>query len=483
MRSKPINSPKKISKKKQNHLRGEIINSAFQENHKNPELLFNIKQNENNVFIKRIGFNELKKWGFDNNGNLRHESGKFFSIVGAKNKHAVQPIILQPEHGILGIICQMRNGIIQFLMQKKFEPGNINCHQLSPTVQATKSNYTAVHKGKSVPYLNYFFNDKYYAIIKGLLSEQTKRFFQKKNWNIIINLPPEEEIGIFHNFKWITIKELLHLIKIDNYVNMNTRSIISGIQYNMTEVQINISQAAKFYNQLNNNYSQSKKGKDLFVSAQNLIETKHSLIDLEFWINNKRKNMDDPAEIIDLIEIDDLVRTKHRIGITKNNEFDIIALEIKSNREVTHWTQPIARDTCTRITGFLIKRINGILHFLLKSSHEIGSQDGPEFGPTVCGIPLNPKKDNKGSDNYNKFAKYFIQPNKENCYLSVIQSDEGGRFYRVQNKHLIVITNDEIDEGDDFIFASLFQIKSFINKGNYITMEARSIISCINFFE
>ena len=368
-------------------------------------------------------------------------------------------------------------------MQKKFEPGNINSYQLSPTVQATKSNYTAVHKGKPVPYLNYFFDDKYYTIIKGLLSEQTKRFFQKKNWNIIINLPPEEEIEILHNFKWITIKELLHLIKIDNYVNMNTRSIISGIQFNMTEEQINISQAAKFYNQLNNNYFQSKKGEDLFLSAQNLIETKHSLIDLEFWINDKRKNMDNPAEIIDLIEIDDLVKTNHRIGMNKNNEFDIIALEIKSIREVTHWTQPIARETCTRITGFLVKRINGILHFLLKSSYEIGSQDGPEFGPTVCGIPLNPKKDNKRSDNYNKFAKYFIQPDKENCYLSVIQSDEGGRFYRVQNKHLIVITNDEIDEGDDFIFASLFQIKSLIDKGNYLAIEARSIISCINFFE
>ena len=184
-----MNHPKRILTKKQNFLKGEIINSAFQENHRNSEQLFNIKQNKNNKFIKRIGFNELKKWRFDKNGNLRHESGKFFSIVGAKNKHTVQPIILQPEHGILGIICQIRNGIILFLMQKKFEPGNINCYQLSPTVQATKSNYTTIHKGKSVSYINYILNDKYHVIIKELLSEQTKVFFQKKNWNIIINLP------------------------------------------------------------------------------------------------------------------------------------------------------------------------------------------------------------------------------------------------------------------------------------------------------
>jgi oxidase EvaA len=38
------------------------------------------------------------------------------------------------------------------------EPGNINKVQLSPTVQATESNYTRVHGGKAIKYLNFFKN-------------------------------------------------------------------------------------------------------------------------------------------------------------------------------------------------------------------------------------------------------------------------------------------------------------------------------------
>ena len=40
----------------------------------------------------------------------------------------------------------------------QMEPGNINKVQLSPTVQATKSNYTRVHGGKAIKYLNFFKN-------------------------------------------------------------------------------------------------------------------------------------------------------------------------------------------------------------------------------------------------------------------------------------------------------------------------------------
>ena len=57
------------------------------------------------------------------------------------------------EIGILGIIKISK---IINILQAKVEPGNINKIQISPTVQATRSNYSRVHGGKTIPFLNYF---------------------------------------------------------------------------------------------------------------------------------------------------------------------------------------------------------------------------------------------------------------------------------------------------------------------------------------
>jgi oxidase EvaA len=124
-------------------------------------------QNEKiNVNVSRINFDELDQWSFSNETqNLKHHSGKFFSIDGIDVKtnwgnlsHWQQPIINQPEIGYLGFITKEFNGVLYFLLQAKIEPGNVNCVQLSPTLQATKSNYSKIHKGKSPAYLDYFVN-------------------------------------------------------------------------------------------------------------------------------------------------------------------------------------------------------------------------------------------------------------------------------------------------------------------------------------
>ena len=67
-----------------------------------------------------------------------------------------QPIINQPEVGYLGFITKSINGVLHFLSQAKIEPGNVNFVQISPTLQATRSNYSQVHKGKKPLFLEYF---------------------------------------------------------------------------------------------------------------------------------------------------------------------------------------------------------------------------------------------------------------------------------------------------------------------------------------
>src|ERR1700743_3627356 len=118
----------------------------------------------NGYRVERVPLDPLDGWTFaSDTGNLVHRSGRFFTIEGlrvyldpGRVPRWHQPIIVQREIGILGILVKEFDGILHCLMQAKMEPGNSNLVQLSPTVQATRSNYTRVHKGSPTPYLEYF---------------------------------------------------------------------------------------------------------------------------------------------------------------------------------------------------------------------------------------------------------------------------------------------------------------------------------------
>ena len=81
-------------------------------------------------------------------------------------------------------------------MQAKIEPGNINVVQLSPTLQATKSNYTQVHQGNAPFYLDYFLSERkdVTVLLDQLQSEQGARFLKKRNRNMIVEINSEIEL-------------------------------------------------------------------------------------------------------------------------------------------------------------------------------------------------------------------------------------------------------------------------------------------------
>src|SRR6266545_2425525 len=119
------------------------------------------------LFSESVPLRDLASWRIDpSTGNIGHSSGRFFTMMGVKVRHRQenseiewdQPIIDQPEVGILGILAKHVNGVLHFCLQAKEEPGNLNGVQLSPTVQATYSNYTGVHGGSIPPFLEFFLN-------------------------------------------------------------------------------------------------------------------------------------------------------------------------------------------------------------------------------------------------------------------------------------------------------------------------------------
>ena len=226
------------------------------------------RNQEVEVKVDRIPLSEMKMWHTKNDGSIHHNSGRFFSIVGidvktdyGNNHHWRQPIILQPEVGYLGILTKEIDGVLYCLMQAKIEPGNVNCVQISPTLQATKSNYSRVHSGKSPNYLEYFVNAKPENIILDQLqSEQGARFMRKRNRNIIIKV--NEDLPVLDDFKWMTLGQIKELMCYDNMVNMDTRTVLSGLKI------------SDYITPLDGLRGMSQFGKDMILSS----ETNHAFI-------------------------------------------------------------------------------------------------------------------------------------------------------------------------------------------------------------
>ena len=200
---------------------------------------FNKKREESDMIVEEIGIDELDKWNVDSNsGNIKHESGGFFEVIGVKasntfdrevgKKGWTQPMIAKNPGGILGIIMKRINGIPHYLLQAKAEPGNIGKLQLSPTLQATTSNLLKAHGGAKPLFAEYFDDENKPKIIYAKWqSEDGGRFHLKSNYNMIVEVREDEELKLPDSFIWVTLYQIKQLMKIENFVGPHVRGIIS----------------------------------------------------------------------------------------------------------------------------------------------------------------------------------------------------------------------------------------------------------------
>ena len=439
-----------------------------------------LEQQRKNTHIKvqQIPFTELRKWYFDKStGNLCHESGHFFSIEGThvKTNWGVvpewsQPIINQPEIGILGIIAKEIKGTLYFLMQAKIEPGNINYVQLSPTLQATKSNYTKIHKGETPEYLEYFIDSsKSRVLLDQLQSEQGARFLKKRNRNIIVEV--NEDVPLKDNFCWLTLGQIIKLMEHDNVVNMDSRTVISGIQFGSFGPEVNSELDHK---------ERSKSQPDLLTSLFDNTRAQNTIDEIISWITGLKIKYELNVERIALNNVQGWQKDDYAIHHESNNFFSVIAVRVEiGNREVTSWTQPLVKAAQEGIIAFLVKKINGVYHFLVQAKLEAGNFDILELAPTVQCITGNFR--NVSHEDRPPFLDYVLDVKSKQIKYSTYQSEEGGRFYREQNKNLIIEVDDSFppDIPDNYIWMTLNQLKQFIKYNNYLNIQARTLISTI----
>tara|TARA_B100001057_G_scaffold498883_1_gene607498 strand:- start:11321 stop:12694 length:1374 start_codon:yes stop_codon:yes gene_type:complete len=423
------------------------------------------------VNVTKISFQDLDHWFFDKkNGVLKHKSGQFFTIEGVhvktnwgKVSEWEQPIINQPEIGYLGIITKEIDGLLYFLLQAKVEPGNVNNVQLSPTLQATKSNYTQVHKGEKPRYLEYFQNAKKEEIILDQLqSEQGARFIGKRNRNIIIKI--DEDIEVHEDYIWLTLGQIKKLMQKDNLVNMDTRTVISGIPF-------------EFFVDLDTSLGDYELG--MLNSANTNLKTKYSFDEIIKWITVLKCHYEISIKSVSIFDIINWQITDDEIRHIDNKYFKVIAAQVEiSNREVTNWTQPLVKPLQDGIIAFIVKKINGIYHFLVQAKLECGNFDIIEMAPTVQCITGS-----YSNSSDVPYLNYVLNAPSIQIRFDTLQSEEGGRFFREQNRSMIIEASEDfsIEVPENYTWLTLNQLNYFIKFNNYVNIQARSLISTINF--
>jgi oxidase EvaA len=400
--------------------------------------------------IERVPLTSLTSWyECPDTGMFRHRSGKFFTIQGvavsvpsAPISQWDQPIICQPEIGILGILVKEFDGVLHCLVQLKAEPGNCNGIQVSPTVQATRSNYTGVHGGAAIPYLDYFRDrSRHRVLVDVRQSEQGTWFLSKRNRNMVIEVT--EDVELLDGFHWLTLGQVHELLGEDDVVNMDTRSVLACLPF----------------------------------GADADGPSRHTTDELLGWLTEKRAAADISVRRMPIRELTGWHYDGNMITHERSLHFDVIGVTVEAHgREVGTWDQPMIAARGTGLTAFLSTTIDGVPHVLVHAKVEPGIFDVAEIAPTVQCMPETyihlPRS------TWPPFLAEILTTDASRIRFDVTQSEEGGRFLKTRSRNLIVEIDEPV-EHPGYRWVTPAQLAELLRHSHYINIQTRSLLACL----
>lgn len=427
------------------------------------------RRRANRFEVGRIPFSQLAQWRFaPETGNLAHDSGRFFMVSGLHVKADqagswYQPILNQPEIGILGILVKDVDGVPHALLQAKMEPGNVNNLQLSPTVQATRSNYTVVHRGLGTRYLDWFLHpERGRVLVDALQSEHGAWFLRKRNRNVVVRVG--DEVPPHEDYRWLPLRQVFQLMRVDNLVNMDTRSVTSCLPAEMMP-RPDSPPVDPFTEALHRSYHGD-------------TPSLHAMQEILSWLTESRTQCDWTSVPIPLAGLHGWSQTDDEI--TDGGErFRILAVQVSAdNREVSRWTQPLLAPYGQGRSTFLARAFDGVLHLLIRARPEPGLLETVEIGPTVR-LPAAGGSPAAAAEPYRELA---AAADPARVRFDSVLSEEGGRFYHAQTRYQVIDVGDRLpaDVPEDFIWATVHQLMQLVRHGRYLNVEARTLLACLH---
>ena len=435
------------------------------------EWVTNVRQNAS-LNSMLVSLDAVDGWKRDSKtGSIMHTSGRFFSVIGIHCRHRIdqaeiewdQPIIEQPETGILGIMVKSINGILHFCLQAKEEPGNIGGIQLSPTLQATYSNYTGAHGGAKPVFLEHFMPTVPERVLFARMqTEDGGRFLFKSNRNMIVSVGDDFPEELPTGFIWLTLRQIAGLMKDEYLVNACTRSILSSLIFSVANVIDDESCGDKIRKR---------------SVAQEQEETRATFQ----WLDDRKAANHMQARRIGLNDLEEWkVDGKGFFSHRENRFFRIVGLKVSSGtREAKGWGQPIIENLAPGIIGLLVRNGDNGLEFLMQAKAEAGNRNTIQLGPTVQFTQGN----YEGSRKLIKPFLYhdFIEHDHFHVIHESRQTEEGARFYREYHLHRILMLPDDVDLSipTDYRWLPLEHVIFLLHLGERVNSCARSILSCL----
>ncbi|WP_241192508.1 NDP-hexose 2,3-dehydratase family protein [Streptomyces sp. ADI96-02] len=425
--------------------------------------------------VRQVALEDLAGWRTDPaTGNLVHETGRFYSVEGldvhvpgGPVERWQQPIINQPEVGILGILVKEFDGVLHCLMQAKIEPGNHNGLQLSPTVQATRSNYTRVHRGAEVPYLRHFRDASRHRVLADVRqSEQGAWFFRKRNRNMVVQAT--EDVEQRPGFIWLTLHQLHTLLRLDDLVNMDARSVLACLPFTGPGLPHVLGTPRDDFTAA------------LVRSCDGRADAPEAPADVLHWITEVRTRRDVAAERVPLRALAGWRGVDGRIAHESGRFFRVAGVDVTAvGREVRAWAQPMIEPCGRGVIAFLVRRIDGVLHLLVHAATEPGYVDGVELAPTVqctpdslAALPARARP---------RHLDAVLNAASEQIRFDAVHSEEGGRFYHARNRYLIVETDEDHGaRAPDHRWLTVAQLVALMRHSHYVNVQARCLLACLH---
>jgi dTDP-4-dehydro-6-deoxy-alpha-D-glucopyranose 2,3-dehydratase len=266
------------------------------------------------------------------------------------------------------------------------------------------------------------------------------------------------------------------LMNHDNLINMDTRTVISGIPYGDFDGEV-----IDFFNFLGHEDDDNDISKLFLKSALSKTGSINSTCNIISFLTRLKSEYDLEVIKLPLTSLEKWNFGEDEIRHEENNYFKVIAVDVEiGNREVVKWAQPMMEPVHEGLCAFVCKKIDGLLHFAVQAKLECGNHDIIEFAPTVQCLTGNYRQTKKGTL---PFLDYVLNAKPDQVIFDTLQSEEGGRFFREQNRNMIVLAGDDIQESlpDTYIWMTLNQLYIFLKFNNYLNIQARSLIAAISF--
>ncbi len=379
--------------------------------------------------VEPIPFATCEPWRVES-GRLCRPDGRFFAL---SSPELGRVILEQPEVGLLAFVLVEEPGGPFLVVHAKDEPGNMFLTQLSPTIQATRSNFERVHGGRSTPMLQSL--PVHGTVLSDSLhSEHAAFFWRKRNRNVLVRLPPER-LKLDSRLRMFPVRELLDLMLVDHTVNTDARSVLATAPWDELAGGCPFARQTNGFGAL---LRESYQGVEDWAAAQ------------DFLARHRRPHRRRHPQRLPL----DLDPTAEVWGRGDRVRFLRVT---SSTREVATWCQPIHQPAAEDRQTLLCRPTAGGLQFHLRVEQSEALPGAAEFAPTLSGTEEVP-------------------PGETVAVLH--QTDEGGRFWQAACRYEIRLV--DADPASPGTFSvNLRQLQRLTACAETTTNELRTLVSML----